>query len=34
MNGLAHREDISDDVWDLLEPHLPSWDGSWAGRER
>ena len=35
MNTLAHRRhDLSDHVWDLLEPHLPGRGGSWGGRAK
>ena len=27
-----HRHDISDRVWELLEPHLPGRKGVWGGR--
>lgn len=31
----AHRRhDISDNVWHLLEPHLPGRSGSWGGIAR
>ena len=29
-----HRHDISDDVWALLEPHLPGRKGTWGGNAR
>ena len=29
-----HRHDISDRVWNLLEPHLPGRKGSWGGKAR
>jgi transposase len=33
--ALAHRRyDISDSVWELLEPHLPGREGSWGGVAR
>ncbi len=25
------RHDISDHIWNLLEPHLPGWVGIWGG---
>jgi transposase len=28
------RHDISDHVWELLEPHLPGREGSWGGRAK
>lgn len=28
------RHDISDDVWKLLEPHLPGREGAWGGKAR
>ncbi len=32
MSGKAYRRhDISDRVWELLEPHLPGRKGSWGG---
>ena len=32
MNESAlHRHDISDQVWHLLEPHLPGRSGAWGG---
>jgi transposase len=32
---LAHRRhDISDKVWNILEPHLPGRKGSWGGNAR
>jgi len=32
---LAHRRhDISDRVWNLLEPHLPGREGAWGGKAR
>ena len=35
MSILAdRRHDISDRVWELLEPHLPGRDGSWGGRAK
>ena len=33
--SLAHRRhDISDKVWNLLEPHLPGREGVWGGKAR
>jgi transposase len=26
-----HRHDISDEIWDLLKPHLPGQRGQWGG---
>jgi transposase len=34
MNSAQHRHDISDHVWELLEPHLPGRKGSWGGKAR
>ena len=35
MTTLSHRRhDISDRVWELLEPHLPGRDGTWGGKAR
>ena len=35
MTNLAYRRhDISDRVWQLLEPHLPGRKGSWGGTAR
>jgi transposase len=35
MNSEAHRRhDISDRVWELLEPHLPGRKGAWGGKAR
>lgn len=35
MSTLAHRRhDLSDRVWELLEPHLPGREGSWGGRAK
>jgi transposase len=31
MELAHHRHDISDEVWALLEPHLPGRVGSWGG---
>lgn len=31
MVAAHRRHDISDKVWDLLEPHLPGRKGSWGG---
>ena len=31
MNSAIHRHDISDQVWALLEPHLPGKTGDWGG---
>jgi transposase len=33
MNVAAHRRhDISDHIWELLEPHLPGRKGAWGGQ--
>ncbi len=35
MNSAAHRRhDISDRIWELLEPHLPGRKGAWGGQAR
>jgi transposase len=35
MSFPAHRRhDISDAVWNLLEPHLPGRVGAWGGKAR
>ena len=31
MEASYHRHDISDEVWALLEPHLPGQRGKWGG---
>ncbi len=31
MDASYHRHDISDQVWSLLEPHLPGQRGQWGG---
>ena len=31
MEASYHRHDISDEVWALLEPHLPGQRGQWGG---
>ena len=31
MDAAYHRHDISDEVWALLEPHLPGQRGQWGG---
>jgi len=31
MENMQHRHDISDEVWALLEPHLPGQVGQWGG---
>ena len=33
MSNEQQRHDISDKVWDLLEPHLPGQRGQWGGIE-
>lgn len=30
----CRRHDISDNVWSLLEPHLPGREGAWGGRAK
>ena len=32
MVSAYHRHDISDRVWELLEPHLPGREGAWGGK--
>ena len=32
MISAHHRHDISDKVWQLLEPQLPGREGVWGGR--
>ena len=34
MSLVHRRHDISDKVWNLLEPHLPGREGVWGGRAR
>jgi transposase len=35
MSNVAHRRhDISDQVWNLLEPHLPGRKGFWGGQAK
>jgi transposase len=34
MDSAQHRHDISDHVWELLEPHLPGRKGTWGGKAR
>jgi transposase len=31
MEASYHRHDISDEVWELLSPHLPGQAGQWGG---
>ena len=31
MGAFYHRHDINDNVWALLEPHLPGQRGQWGG---
>lgn len=31
MTNEQHRHDISDEVWNLLKPHLPGQRGQWGG---
>ena len=31
MEAAYHRHDVSDEVWALLEPHLPGQAGQWGG---
>lgn len=30
MEAFCHRHDIRDNVWTLLEPHLPGQRGQWG----
>ena len=34
MTQAHRRHDISDKVWNLLEPHLPGREGSWGGQAK
>jgi len=34
MSAAYRRHDISDEVWTLLESHLPGREGVWGGRAR
>ena len=34
ISAAYRRHDISDEVWMLLEPHLPGREGVWGGRAR
>jgi transposase len=34
MNAAHRRHDISDEVWAVLEPHLPGRPGTWGGRAK
>ena len=34
MDNALHRHDISDRIWNLLEPHLPGRKGAWGGNAR
>jgi hypothetical protein len=34
MSAAYRRHDISDEVWTLLEPHLPGRAGVWGGKAR
>jgi transposase len=34
MSAAYRRHDISDEVWTLLEPHLPGREGVWDGKAR
>jgi transposase len=34
MTAAHRRHDISDEVWTLLEPHLPGRKGAWGGRAK
>ncbi|MDR2166173.1 MAG: IS5 family transposase [Zoogloeaceae bacterium] len=34
MDTAQHCHDIPEHVWELLEPHLPGWKGSWGGKAR
>jgi len=31
MSTITHRHDISDEVWAILDPHLPGQKGQWGG---
>ena len=31
MENSQHRHDISDEVWEILSPHLPGQSGQWGG---
>ena len=31
MENMQHRHDISNEIWALLEPHLPGQAGQWGG---
>ena len=31
MEASYHRHDISDEMWSILEPHLPGQRGQWGG---
>lgn len=31
MSGMQHRHDMSDEVWELIAPHLPGQAGQWGG---
>jgi transposase len=34
MDSAQYRHDISDHMWELLEPHLPGRKGTWGGKAR
>ena len=34
QTAVHRRHDISDHVWELLEPHLPGREGSWGGQAK
>lgn len=34
MESAHRRHDLSDRVWQLLEPRLPGREGSWGGKDR
>ena len=34
MSSAHRRHDISDHIWNLLEPHLPGREGLWGGRAK
>ena len=34
ISAAYRRHDISDEVWTLLEPHLPGREGVWCGKAR
>ena len=34
MTEAHRRHDLSDEIWQILEPHFPGRSGSWGGRAR